>query len=135
MQISENTNLQLDQLNGVNKDAAKDSKADSTAISDSSDNIDNLFGLFEDDGDYSEIVGDILDDKSIERSQTAVANENLAELEEIFEETALVDDPEMQEFFNQQIIDASSSLAARQEYMKQNNPEADSSDAVEASLF
>lgn len=135
MQISDNKNLKLDNTVGAKKDALKDSKADSSVISEATDSIDNLFGLFEDDGDYSEIVGDLLDDDHLERQNAAIAGENVEQLGEIFDVITLIDDPGMQEFFNQQIIDASSSLNAKQEYLKQGKEEGDSSDAVEASLF
>lgn len=133
MQISENQSFKTDNIADLKKNVS-DTKAESSTISDSSGSIDNLFGLFEDDGDYSEIVGDLIDNNHLERQNLALANENLQPLENIFEATALVDDPEMQEFFNQQIIDASSSLSAKQEYINQSKEKADSVES-EASLL
>ena len=139
MQISDLK--QLDKVNGTKASKPAEGTVDSAELAETGENIDNLFGLFEDDGDYSEVVGGLLDNDPVKLQQQGdVSGEGIETLEGIYEAAGMVDDPEMQQFFSEQITDAFGSLQAKGgEYLKEGGDGKkegeESADAVEASIL
>ena len=85
---------------------------------------------------FSEVIGNLIEPEDNSAAITGVNedSDDYKVLEKLFEDINSIEDPEMQEIFNQQIIDASESMKSRGQYEANKDSSEEEGRALNVSL-